>query len=129
MGLSIYDEHTAYLAVKVILPADGTNVVTLVPNATLERRIDSIVVGSICAAARDVYVRLNDGTTYTNLGAKTVPAGAGGPTVPTVEILSAILPATVTGLVLPVGASIQIALGTAAGAGEEVRFIAIGGYV
>ena len=129
MGLATFDEKQAYAKVVYFINATGVTQQHLADASGLILRIDSLVVTNADSIAHVITVQLNDGSTGGTLGTVSVAAGAGTAGTPGVDILAAVLPATVVGVVLPPSAFIGAFLAVAVTGGNTLQVTALGGYV
>jgi hypothetical protein len=129
MGLSLYDEHTPYVSHLGLTIADTVVTATLCPASELPRRIDSILCLSTAAGVVTVYLTMELGGVVANLGRAPLPIGSGITTVPMVDLILLLAPATIGGLVIPSGWVMKVGMSATLGAGEQVQCTALGGYV
>lgn len=113
MGLQIFDERTVLTAVKLMLPADGTAAVSILPVHSSDRRVDSIIVSNRDTIAHVCNLTLVAGAVTVELGSVSVAASAGYLGTPGVDILASCLPATVVGLAMPPAGSLNLSLSVA----------------
>jgi hypothetical protein len=110
MSLGIFDERTVLGAFKIVLPADGTGAVALVPINSGDRRIDTISVVNRDGIAHVVNLLLVNGATTIQLGSASIPANQGYAGTPALDLLALIQPATSAGITLQPGDSMAVAI-------------------
>ena len=92
MGLSIYDEHTAYLVTKPIDNTNGVVPVTMVEPTIGALRVDAIIAASFAAADHIIEVVMNGPSDVAFLANVNIPAGAGTGVIPVVDLIPLVAP-------------------------------------
>jgi hypothetical protein len=127
MSLGIFDERTVLGAFKIVLPADGTGAVALVPINSGDRRIDTISVVNRDGIAHVVNLLLVNGATTIQLGSASIPANQGYAGTPALDLLALIQPATSAGITLQPGDTLSVSMAVAIVATFDVSFRCSGG--
>jgi len=125
--LGAFNQTSAFIASRIMLPADTTTTVDLVATRQVDYRVNSIVVINGDVTARAVLVVVTSGGVTTVLGSATIPAGQGLAGTPGLDLLALVLPATQVGLDMPAGSKVQAAMGSTIGAGNAVHLTAVCG--
>lgn len=128
MGFQVYDETAVLNLNRLIVPADGTALLPLVPAASVSRRIDAILAANRDTIDHVINVQMTVGAVVTEIGSVTVPAGAGYAGVPTVDLLGSGFPATQAGVTLIGTSLIGVQLPVAVVATFDVSVTAVGGF-
>jgi len=129
MGLTTFDETAAEVWSWLLVPASGTGFIALVPTDVFDRRVDSILVSNRDGIAHVINLSLIVGSSRTQLGSVSVPAGAGYAGTPSVDILPTSLPATQVGLVVPGNYALNFNVSVAVVATFDMSVTAFGGRV
>lgn len=128
MGLQNFDESNAFAQVRYIIAGTGTSIVDFTNSNGVPFRIDALVATNNDSIAHVVNVYYFDGATPGLLGSVSVPSGAGTLGTPGVDLLPAVLPASVVGLVCGPVSKIQGNVAVAVTGGNSVQVTALGGY-
>lgn len=127
MGLSVFDERTAYNTSRLVVPADGTAVLPLVPIAISDRRIDCVYVSNRDAIDHVIsLIKTTDGV-ETSLGSTTMATNTGYGGTASRDILIDVLNGSTAGLVLAPTELLGVQLAVAVTATFDVSATAVGG--
>jgi hypothetical protein len=127
MAIGTFDERTVLTQQVLMLPADGTATKVLAPVNSSDRRIDAITVTNRDTIAHVVTASIVVGATTVAIGSVSIPAGQGFAGTPAIDLLAAILPATVVGVNLGPSATFNVTLAVAIQATFDVGFWISGG--
>lgn len=129
MGVDTFSETFPAFEYVSFTDSDGTGE-KYIPNTgyPVPARWDTILATSTDTVDK-LLVCSTAGGLPNALGSVTIPAGAGNGTVPSVDVLAALLPAGVSGIALPDYAQLVFNLAAAASSGKFVRVIALGGML
>lgn len=129
MSLQAYDERVGLAWGKSFLDSDGTALVTVVYPGPSGARIDRILATKYGSGDNALRVWLYDSTESFLIGSVAVPGNAGYGSVPTVDVLAAILPAADPTIVLPYGFNLRVSLATALSSSEQLDVTVYGGHL
>lgn len=100
MGLTTIQEQFADTNMLVFDSGNSPGVISLWTGDKTPRRIDAVLATNNDGIAHVIELRVNNGASTTRIGSVSVPAGQGFAGTPSLDILAAILPATVVGIAL-----------------------------
>jgi hypothetical protein len=127
MSISTLDERNVLNLQRLVLPADGTGSLALVPVNSNDRRIDSILVANRDTIPHVVTLAKTNTAVTTVLGSLSVPAGQGYAGTPSLDLLASILPASQVGLTLMSADTLNVQLAVAVAATFDLSVSAFGG--
>jgi hypothetical protein len=129
MGLSQFDENHSFAQSASIAAAQTTTEVTLYVGAQADGRIDAVLCTNFDVIDHIVRLWTNVGGTHRVIGSTNVPAGSGTAGAKSVDALAGSLPSTVTGIVVPPNANLNISVEVTLTLANTLTALAIGGYV
>jgi hypothetical protein len=129
VGQSIFEERYPYDGAGSLANAQGTGLNTLVAPQTTVLRIDHLLVSNNDTIPHVIRINIGPNGGTTKLTSSSIPAGAGYNGAPAHDLFSDGLPATMDGLVLPIGWILALQLEVAMVAPFVVDCHALGGYV
>jgi hypothetical protein len=127
MGLSTFDERAVYSVARLVVPADGTSLLPLVPAQTTDIRIDSILIGNRDGISHTVSLLATIGGVVAKVGSLVIPAGQGTNGTPCLDLMAGVLPAAQVGWTLKPGDLLGVQLSVAVAATFDVPIQALGG--
>jgi hypothetical protein len=129
MGLSIFDEFAAVYFKRILLPADGTGVVSFMPAQPVPVRVDAIAAISTDAVSRYCALVFTDSVGDAFYGQAMIVAMSGLGGVPPTEMVAFLAPPAIGGFVVPPGVAVKLAMATGVTAAASITFTLLGGYV
>lgn len=128
MGFSTFDERTAQNWQIVFNDTSYPTPSPFAPPDVRASRFDTIIGTNNDTVDHTLGAYFDFGAGPVHFATVTLPAGAGEPGTPSVDVLDALIPATSPGIVLAAGSELGFAQYEALGSGKLIRIVAIGGY-
>lgn len=129
MGVSQFDEVLPIVAGAGLGSGAGTSPVTYTTTALTAYRLDTIACLSTDTIDHDVYLYRTVGGVQTICASVHVPAGSGFTSLPAIELLPADVVGAQGGLLMPVGATLQMQVIVAVSSGKNLWLNGQGGYL
>jgi hypothetical protein len=129
MGLSTFDEFLPISQRTLIKAAQTTAIQQIAVSVNGSLRIDNVLVSNNDVIAHVVDLVVSSGVTPTIIGGASVPAGTGYAGTKSIDLLATALPATLVGLVLPLGTGLYANAEVAVTSTFELDLTVLGGVV